>query len=117
NFLLRRAGLKIGKHVFIASMVQLDMQFPELITIEDGAILGMHSHLSTHEVTHTHIRLGKVHIGRNALIRAQATVRSGVSVGENAVVALRAFVTQDVPAQTLVTGLPERKVQTLEAAL
>ncbi len=117
NALLRWSGVKIGQHVFIASMVQLDIQFPELITIEDGAILGMHSHLSTHEVTHTHIRLGKVHIGRNALIGAQATVRSGVSVGENAVVAMRAFVTQNVPPQTLVTGLPERKVLSLEAAL
>jgi maltose O-acetyltransferase len=117
NMLLRWSGVKIGKHVFIASTVELDIQFPELITIEDGAILGMHSHLSTHEVTHTHIRLGKVHIGRNALIGSQATVRSGVSVGENAVVAMRAFVTQNVAPCTLVTGEPVRKIQSLESAL
>jgi maltose O-acetyltransferase len=117
NALLRRTGMKIGKHVFIAATVQLDIQFPELITIEDGAILGMHSHIATHEVTHAHIRLGKVHIGRNALIGGQATVRSGVTVGENAVVAMRAFVTHDVPANTLVTGLPERKVIELEGAV
>src|SRR5580658_9036219 len=43
NALLRLSGVKIGQHVFIASTVQLDIQFPELITIEDGAILGMHS--------------------------------------------------------------------------
>src|SRR6266849_101165 len=109
NKLLRSIGVKIGRDVFIAATVELDIQYPELITIEDGAILGMHAHIATHEVTHTHIRLGKVHIGRNALIGAQATVRSGVSVGENAVVAMRAFVTQNVPPQTLVTGLPARK--------
>ena len=39
NTLLRSIGVKIGKHVFIAATVQLDIQFPELITIEDGAIL------------------------------------------------------------------------------
>jgi maltose O-acetyltransferase len=117
NALLRSIGMKIGQHVFIAATVQLDIQFPELITIEDGAILGMHSHISTHEVTHTHIRLGKVHIGKNALVGGQATVRSGVTIGENGVVAMRAFVTHDVPANTLVTGEADRKIVPLESAL
>lgn len=117
NRLLRSIGVKVGKNVFIASMVQLDIQYPELITIEDGAILGMYSHVSTHEVTHSHIRLGKVRIGKNALIGAQATVRSGVNVGDEAVVAMRAFVTHDVAPGTLVTGVPDRKVVELETAL
>ena len=116
NSLLRSIGMRIGNHVFIAATVQLDVQFPELITIEDGAILGMHSHIATHEVTHAHIRLGKVHIGKNALIGGQATVRSGVTVGDNAVVAMRAFVTQDVPPNTLITGEPERKILHVDAA-
>ncbi len=114
NFLLRSIGVRIGNRVFIASTVALDLQFPELITIEDGAILGMGSHIATHEVTHTHIRLGKVRIGKNSLIGGQATVRSGVTIGENAVVALRAFVTESVPDNTLVTGVPDRKVVVLD---
>ena len=89
----------------------------ELITIEDGAILGMHSHIATHEVTHTHIRLGKVHIGKNALIGGQATVRSGVTIGENGVVAMRAFVTHDVQPNTMVTGHSERKIVHVDSAL
>jgi acetyltransferase-like isoleucine patch superfamily enzyme len=116
NALLRTIGVKIGKNVFIAATVELDIQFPELITIEDGAIMGMHSHVTTHEVTHTHIRLGKVHIGKNALVGGQATVRSGVTIGENSVVAMRAFVTESVPPNTLVTGVPDRKVTHLNAA-
>jgi maltose O-acetyltransferase len=117
NALLRSIGVKIGKHVFIAATVGLDIQFPELITIEDGAILGMHAQISTHEVTHSHIRLGKVHIGKNALVGGQATVRSGVTIGENSVVAMRAFVTESVPPNTLVTGEPDRKVVPLHSAL
>src|SRR4051794_32758305 len=35
NSLLRTLGIKIGKNVFIAATVELDIQFPELITIED----------------------------------------------------------------------------------
>ena len=110
NALLRSIGVRIGKNVFIAATVELDIQFPELITIDDGAILGMHSHIATHEVTHSHIRLGKVHIGKNTLVGGQATVRSGVSIGDNSVVAMRAFVTESVPPDTLVTGEPVRKV-------
>ncbi len=117
NWLLRKIGMSIGRKVFIASAVELDIQFPELITIEDGAILGMHCHIATHEVTHKHIRLGKVRIGRNALIGGQATVRSGVSIGENSVVALRSFVTEDVPPNTLVTGMPERVTKPLHGAV
>ncbi|HWA99050.1 MAG TPA: acyltransferase [Pirellulales bacterium] len=117
NALLRSIGMKIGNHVFIAATVQLDIQFPELITIDDGAILGMHSHISTHEVTHRHIRLGKVHLGKNTLLGAQATIRSGVTVGDNSVVAMRAFVTGDVEPNTLVTGEPDRKVGHLQTAL
>lgn len=116
NALLRSLGMKIGQNVFIAATVQLDIQFPELITIEDGAILGMHAHISTHEVTHTHIRLGRVHIGKNALVGGQATVRSGDTIGENSVVAMRAFVTESVPPNTLVTGEPQRKIVSLDAA-
>ncbi len=117
NAMLRTIGMKIGQHVFIAATVQFDIQFPELITIDDGAILGMHSHIATHEVTHSHIRLGKVHIGKNALVGGQATVRSGITVGDNSVVAMRAFVTHDVPPNTLVTGEPERKVVSLPSAV
>jgi maltose O-acetyltransferase len=117
NALLRSIGMTIGKNVFIAATVQLDIQFPELITIEEGAIVGMHAHISTHEVTHRHIRLGKVHIGKNALVGGQATVRSGVTIGENSVVAMRAFVTEDVPANTLITGEPDRKLVALEAVV
>jgi maltose O-acetyltransferase len=117
NTLLRSTGMKIGKHVFIAATVQFDIQFPELITIEDGVIIGMHAHIATHEVTHAHIRLGKVHIGKNALIGGQSTIRSGVTIGENGVVAMRAFVTQDVPANTLITGEPDRKIVSIDGTI
>src|SRR5260221_14132853 len=37
NALLRSIGVKIGKNVFIAAPVGFDIQFPQLITIENGA--------------------------------------------------------------------------------
>ena len=117
NSLLRWIGVNIGKDVFIAASAMLDPQFTELITIEDNVIIGMSSHIFTHEVTHTHIRLGKVHIGKNALVGALSTLRSGVSIGANSVVAMDAFVTQDVPFQTLILGVPPQAIKKISGIL
>jgi acetyltransferase-like isoleucine patch superfamily enzyme len=52
-------------------------------------------------------------IGRGAWIAAGATVLQGVTVGEDAVVAAGAVVTKDVPACTLVAGVPARVIRAL----
>ena len=45
-----------------------------------------------------------------------ATVLKGVTIGDNSVVAARAVVTQDVPANSIVAGNPARVVKTLDPA-
>ena len=52
---------------------------------------------------------------RNVWIGAGATVLHGVTVGADAVVAAGAVVTRDVPAATLVAGVPARVVRSIEA--
>lgn len=52
-------------------------------------------------------------VGRNVWIGAGATVLQGVTIGENSVVAAGAVVTRDVPAATLVAGVPARVIRTL----
>ena len=49
---------------------------------------------------------GAIHIGRNAWIGSNSTVLPGVTIGENAVVAAGAVVNKDVPANTIVGGVP-----------
>lgn len=57
-----------------------------------------------------------VHIGRNVWLGDHATVLKGVTIGENSVVAARAVVTRDVPANVIVAGNPARVVRELDPA-
>ena len=50
-------------------------------------------------------------IGDHVWIGANATILSGVNIGENAVVAAGSVVTQDVPANTLVGGVPAKTLK------
>jgi acetyltransferase-like isoleucine patch superfamily enzyme len=55
-----------------------------------------------------------VHIGRNVWLGDGSTVLKGVSIGENSVVAARAVVTRDVPANVVVAGNPAKVVKELD---
>lgn len=58
---------------------------------------------------------GPVRIGRGAWIGAHAVVLDGVSVGEGAVVAAGAVVTEDAPPFTIVGGVPARVIRDRDA--
>src|SRR3989338_8713230 len=49
NNLYRMIGVKIGKDVCISPDVILDWLFPELITIDDGVLVGGDMIIATHE--------------------------------------------------------------------
>ena len=55
-----------------------------------------------------------VHIGKNVWLGDGSTVLKGVTVGENSVVAARAVVTRDVPANVVVAGSPAKVVSELD---
>lgn len=55
-----------------------------------------------------------IKLGRNVWIGANATILSGVTIGDNSVVAAGSVVTKDVPANTLVMGSPAKPAKKLE---
>jgi acetyltransferase-like isoleucine patch superfamily enzyme len=57
----------------------------------------------------------RVVIGDDVWIGAAATILKGVSIGDRSIVAARAVVTRDVPADVIVAGNPARAVRSLNA--
>lgn len=52
--------------------------------------------------------MASVTIGNKVWIGATATILSGVSIGDGAVIAAGAVVTKDVPAHTIAGGVPAK---------
>lgn len=96
-FIYRRIGIKIGKGVFIAPDVTIDVHFPKLIQIDDYVILGYGSSIFVHDFSNNKYRMGQVHIGKGAIIGGYSFIRCGVHIGEQANVELKATVLRDVP--------------------
>jgi acetyltransferase-like isoleucine patch superfamily enzyme len=103
--------ITLGKNVFINHACSfLDMGG---ITIEDDVLIGPKVNL----ITENHpldpgdrqaLLLKSIVIKRNAWIGAAATILPGVTIGENSVVAAGAVVSKDVPANTIVGGVPAK---------
>ncbi len=55
-----------------------------------------------------------VHIGRNVWLGSRAMVLKGVTIGDHAVVAAGSLVTKDVPAGTLVAGVPAKVIRRVD---
>ena len=60
------------------------------------------------------VRPTPVHIADNVWLGDHCTVLKGVTIGENSVVAARAVVTRDVPANVVVAGNPAKVVKELD---
>ena len=111
--------MRIGKNVFINS----GAMFTDLggITLEDNVLIAPRVTILT--VNHPEnpakrrgLILKPVIIRKNAWIGAGATILPGVTVGENAIVAAGAVVSKDVPANTIVGGIPAKVLKTIETA-
>jgi acetyltransferase-like isoleucine patch superfamily enzyme len=111
NWLVRRSGARIGKHVSLGLNAQLDVLFPQRITIHDDAVIGYNTTILCHGYTHGGYQLGDVTIGARASIGANCTILPGVSIGEDAVVGAMSLVNRDVPPGEFWAGVPARRIR------
>ena len=121
SYLQRARGVKIGKDVFLGSLVVLDDTYPEYITVEDHVQVSAGAKIVTHDSSFHNafggrlpIYIGPVVIKQYAYIGSGALILPGVTIGEKAIVGAGAVVTSDVPARAVVVGVPARVIGTID---
>lgn len=109
--------ITIGKNVFINHACSfLDLGG---ITIEDSVLIGPRVNLITENhpsdpAERRSLMTKPIVIKRNAWLGANATILPGVTIGENAIVAAGAVVSKDVPANTIVGGVPAKFIKAID---
>ena len=111
-----------GKHTRIGNNVFVNhgCSFLDLggITIDDDVLIGPQVKLVTenHPVDPANrksLDLKSIVVKKNAWIGAGSVILPGVTIGENSIVAAGAVVTQDVPSNTIVGGVPVKHIKNI----
>jgi acetyltransferase-like isoleucine patch superfamily enzyme len=124
-FLYRLMGIRIGADVYMGFDIELETNYPELVSIGNHVTISHRCIISAHMGSPSDTPVKRsfplsakpVVIGDGAWICIGAIILPGVTIGENAVVAAGAVVSRDVPANTMVAGIPARHVKRLDTAL
>jgi maltose O-acetyltransferase len=114
-------NLTIGRNCFFNRDVSIDTTAQ--VTIRDRvtfghevAVVTSNHDMSLPDYRAGAVRPGPVTIGNGVWLASRVTVLPGVRIGDGAVVAAGAVVARDVPANTLVGGVPARIIRSLNAA-
>lgn len=111
-------NLRLGERVFINSGCRFQDQGG--VTIGDDCLIGHNAVFASLNHAMDPARRADmipapIVVGRNVWIGSNSTILSGVTIGQNAVVAAASVVTKDVPANSVVVGSPARVVRTLDS--
>jgi acetyltransferase-like isoleucine patch superfamily enzyme len=98
----RARGVNIGANVWIGYDNILETAYPQLITIEDNAVLSIRVTVIAHFFT----EMEGVRIERDTYLGPGVIVLPSVVVGHGAVVAAGSVVTRSIPPLTLAQGNP-----------
>lgn len=101
----RWRGVKIGKNVWIGYDAIIETSSPHLVTIHDGATIGMRATIIAH-----FRELQGVTIEEDAVLGPGAMVLPNVVIGKGAIVTAGSVVTSSIPPMTLAQGNPAKPV-------
>ncbi|MDB9315343.1 gamma carbonic anhydrase family protein [Spirulina sp. CS-785/01] len=107
-----------GANIWYSAVVRGDVERIEIgahSNIQDGAIL--HGDPGKPTILEEYVTVGhravvhSAHIERGCLIGIGATILDGVRVGEGSIIGAGCVVTKDVPARSLMVGVPAKPIR------
>ena len=108
-------GMKVGCHFHRMHGAILDPSHCWLIDIGDNVVIAPRAHILCHDASTKgflgYTRIGRVNIGDNVFIGAEAVVLPGVTIGNNVIIGANSTVTHDIPAYSIAVGSPARVVK------
>ena len=109
----------IGNRCFInCNVTILDTNYVRIgddVLIGPGTVISAATHpLNAALRTEPNFICHPITIGNKVWIGANASILTGVTIGDNAVVAAGAVVTEDVPANALVGGVPAKVIKMID---
>lgn len=110
-FFHRLRGVKIGKGCEIGYFVIMGNVHPEMIIIEDGAVITARCTLLEHDNAYYYTGRGEVKslpviIKEKAFLGIGSVVFPGVTIGANAIVGAMSLIRNDVPDNSIAFGIP-----------
>lgn len=120
---LGRVTLGEGASIWYGAVVRADVEVIHIgayTNVQDGAIL--HGDPGQPTVLEDYVTVGhravvhSAHVESGCLIGIGATVLDGVRVGSGSIIGAGAVVTKDVPARSLVVGIPGKVVRPVSEA-
>jgi UDP-2-acetamido-3-amino-2,3-dideoxy-glucuronate N-acetyltransferase len=121
TFVEIQKGVRVGKRVKISSHTFIC----EGVTIEDNVFIGHGVMFTNDKYPRATTEAGESQsemdwsviptlIKKGASIGSNATILCGVTIGEGAIIGAGSVVTKDVPAWTIVAGVPARPMREIE---
>ena len=114
------SNLRVGKGTHF-SWGNLESMFPRLIEIGEGCIFAPTAMVLAHDASYFMFtgkyRVAPVKIGNRVFVGYNAVIMPGVTIGDNVVIGASSLVTKDVPSNTVVAGIPAKKMCTVEEYL
>ena len=121
----RKKGVKIGKNCEIHRGIAWGSE-PFLIEIGNNVRITRNVSFVTHDGGVWVLRnlykekasnidvFGKIKIGNNVYIGWNAIILPGVTIGDNVVIGAGTIVTKNVESNSVVAGIPAKKIETIE---
>ncbi len=111
-------NIRLGKQVYFNHNVTIldaaEVEFGDHVLVGPNVVISTATHPLDPELRKKGLESAHpIVIESNVWIGAGANILPGITIGENSVVAAGALVNRDVPANTVVAGVPARKVKTI----